>query len=82
MHDTRLAIETMNVLHRLILTKDSLATQRACVEVVGKILDAASRSANTMDETANSTEKNNNNAGSLNIHIRTIYMVFELTWED
>uniref|UniRef100_A0A915D0I2 HEAT repeat-containing protein 5B n=1 Tax=Ditylenchus dipsaci TaxID=166011 RepID=A0A915D0I2_9BILA len=41
MRDVRLPIEVMNVLHRLILTRDNLHTQRACAEVVVKVLKAA-----------------------------------------
>ncbi|VDK44710.1 unnamed protein product, partial [Cylicostephanus goldi] len=41
MSDIRLAIELCNVLHRLILTRDNLATQQLCVDCAHAILDAA-----------------------------------------
>ncbi|EYB85148.1 hypothetical protein Y032_0303g1878 [Ancylostoma ceylanicum] len=41
MSDIRLPIELCNVLHRLILTRDNLATQQLCVDCAHAILDAA-----------------------------------------
>ncbi|TKR87612.1 hypothetical protein L596_011984 [Steinernema carpocapsae] len=41
MKDVRLAIELMNVLHRLILTRDNLQTQLLCADVLMVVLDAA-----------------------------------------
>ncbi|KAK0412174.1 hypothetical protein QR680_006073 [Steinernema hermaphroditum] len=42
MKDVHLAIELMNVLHRLILTRDNLQTQLLCADVLLVVLDAAS----------------------------------------
>lgn len=41
MRDVSLPIEILNVIHRLILTRDNLLTQKLCAEVVEKILQAA-----------------------------------------
>ncbi|KAK5985648.1 hypothetical protein GCK32_008276 [Trichostrongylus colubriformis] len=41
MSDIKLPIELCNVLHRLILTRDNLATQQLCVDCAHAILDAA-----------------------------------------
>uniref|UniRef100_A0A1I7Z999 HEAT repeat-containing protein 5B n=1 Tax=Steinernema glaseri TaxID=37863 RepID=A0A1I7Z999_9BILA len=41
MKDVRVAIELMNVLHRLILTRDNLQTQLLCADVLLVVLDAA-----------------------------------------
>lgn len=41
MSDIKLPIELCNVLHRLILTRDNLATQQLCVDCALAILDAA-----------------------------------------
>lgn len=41
MRDVHLPIEILNVLHRLILTRDNLLTQKLCAEVVEKILHSA-----------------------------------------
>ncbi|VDM38431.1 unnamed protein product [Toxocara canis] len=46
MRNVRLPIELMNVLYRLILTRDNLRTQHLCAEVVQSILDAACLSIN------------------------------------
>uniref|UniRef100_A0A914XTE3 HEAT repeat-containing protein 5B n=1 Tax=Plectus sambesii TaxID=2011161 RepID=A0A914XTE3_9BILA len=41
MTDVSLPIELINVLHRLILTRDSLQTQLLCMKVLDSVLDAA-----------------------------------------
>ncbi|CAD6191634.1 unnamed protein product [Caenorhabditis auriculariae] len=41
MSEMGIAIEVLNVLHRLILTRDNLTTQALCVECASAIIDAA-----------------------------------------
>ncbi|CAD5231280.1 unnamed protein product [Bursaphelenchus xylophilus] len=41
MKDVKMSIEVMNVLHRLILTRDSLTVQKHCTDVVEKVVSAA-----------------------------------------
>ncbi|CAD5225791.1 unnamed protein product [Bursaphelenchus okinawaensis] len=41
MKDVKMSIEVMNVLHRLILTRDSLTVQKHCTDVVEKVVQAA-----------------------------------------
>uniref|UniRef100_A0A7E4VHX8 HEAT repeat-containing protein 5B n=1 Tax=Panagrellus redivivus TaxID=6233 RepID=A0A7E4VHX8_PANRE len=41
MRDVRVAVEMLNILHRLVLTRDNLATQKMCADVVLAVLAAA-----------------------------------------
>jgi hypothetical protein len=49
MRDVRVAVEMMNILHRLVLTRDNLQTQHLCADVVISILTAAKTAIKTVN---------------------------------
>uniref|UniRef100_A0AC34Q6C8 HEAT repeat-containing protein 5B n=1 Tax=Panagrolaimus sp. JU765 TaxID=591449 RepID=A0AC34Q6C8_9BILA len=50
MKDVRIAVELMNILHRQVLTRDNLQTQRLCADVVLAILSAAMTAISVVNE--------------------------------